>query len=98
MPAPANAGALRSSPSRKARQILRVRRARKPARSAGNPGCHIRWLVGQAFGSAFLLGTFAKSLHGLRPSGQPAAVPIRTRRIGLWRSKEKYLARQARPV
>ena len=31
---------------------------------------------------------FTKSIHGLRPPGQPSAVPIRSRRIGLARPRE----------
>jgi len=32
--------------------------------------------------------TFTKSIPGLRPAGQPSAVPIRSRRIGLARPRE----------
>ena len=33
--------------------------------------------------------TFTKSIPGLRPAGQPSAVPIRSRRIGLARPRER---------
>jgi hypothetical protein len=35
-------------------------------------------------------GTFAKSIHGPRPTGQPADVPIRSRQISLCSARKKY--------